>query len=167
MNAGDRDWGDHRCVAALAGCECYLLAPQDGLYTVSERGPAAHAPRLIGAVRRVLHSDNRKTLAPWWSALASPDVHIVTLTVTEKGYVPRGDGFRLDYLGKALMQRRGWQGWPATRLISCDNLPGNGERLAAALSEYLDASDAETARWLRPRMRLSFKHGRSHRAADD
>jgi len=145
MNAGDRDW-------AITGVSLRspdvnaLLAPQDGLYTISERGPAAAAPRLIGAVRRVLVASQDHDAVV--NALASPDVHIVTLTVTEKGYVSRGDGSIYDYLGKALMQRR-VAGVGGVSLISCDNLPGNGERLAAALGEYLEASDAETARWFR------------------
>lgn len=145
MNAGDRDWAITGVSLRSADVSA-LLAPQDGLYTLSERGPAAAAPRLIGAVRRVLvaSQDPRAVV----SALASPDVHVVTLTVTEKGYISRGDGSIYDYLGKALMQRRA-AGIGGLSLISCDNLPGNGERLAAALGEYLDTTDMETARWFR------------------
>ena len=97
MNAGDRDW-------AITGVSLRspdvnaLLAPQDGLYTISERGPAANAPRLIGAVRRVLVASQDPGAVV--NALASPDVHIVTLTVTEKGYVSRGDGSIYDYLDR-------------------------------------------------------------------
>lgn len=145
MNAGDNDWGITGVSLRSPDVHDHL-APQDGLYTLNERGPNAVAPRLIGAVRRVLVAP-RDPIAVV-DAMAHPSVHIVTLTVTEKGYVSRDDGSLYDYIGKALARRRS-DGLGGLTLISCDNLPHNGERLSTALGEYLDARDADTARWFR------------------
>lgn len=145
MNAGDRGWGITG--VSLRSADVHeQLAPQEGLYTVSERGPGAQPPRLIGAVRRVRVGP--RDPAAVVAALASPEVHLVTLTVTEKGYLSRGPGSLYDYLGRALALRRAG-GHGGLTLLSCDNLPGNGERLAAALAEYLEAKDSRTARWFR------------------
>ncbi len=145
MNGGDSGW----CITGVSLRSPDVrdqLAPQDGLYTLNERGPNAAAPRLVGAVRHVLVAprDPRAVV----DAIADPGVHIVTLTVTEKGYLSRGEGSLYDYIGKALARRR-LEGFGGLTLISCDNLPHNGERLSAALDEYLDAIDAETASWFR------------------
>ena len=59
------------------------LAPQDGLYTVTERSNGATATRLIDVIDTLLVAaeDPEAVIA----ALADPDTHVVTLTVTEKG----------------------------------------------------------------------------------
>ena len=143
MNGGDGNW----CITgvSLRSPDVHdQLAPQDGLYTLNERGPNAVAPRLIGAVRRVLVAPRDPGAVV--DAMADPGVHIVTLTVTEKGYLARGEGSLYDYIGKALARRRS-QGAGGLTLISCDNLPHNGERLSTALGEYLESFGADTARW--------------------
>jgi fructuronate reductase len=145
MNAGDRDWSITGVSLRSADVRDQL-APQDGLFTVSERGPAGSAPRLIGSVRNVLvaQADPESVVA----AIAARGVCIVTLTVTEKGYASTGEGSIYAYLGSALARRRAL-GWDGLTIVSCDNLPGNGERLAAALGEHLQSSDPDTANWFR------------------
>jgi fructuronate reductase len=56
------------------------LAPQDGLYSVLERGPGGVSARVIGAVREVLTGDATA------ERITDPAVRVVSLTVTEKGY---------------------------------------------------------------------------------
>ena len=87
------------------------------------------------------------------SAIADPDTHIITLTVTEKGYCLGADG-RLDLgnpavqsdlsdgprsaigmLAHGLAQREG----PIT-VISCDNISGNGRKLSAAVADFARAA---------------------------
>ena len=60
------------------------LGPQDGLYTVLTRSADAVTAEVAAPVRRVLPgaTSRPETVA----ALADPGVHVVTLTVTEKGY---------------------------------------------------------------------------------
>ncbi len=79
------------------------LAPQDGLYSVTEREPDGPQPcRVIGALSSV---------ATGWeaavAAIAAPTTELVTLTVTEKGYdVDPHDVDRFD-LGAHVFDGRG------------------------------------------------------------
>lgn len=155
MSAGDRDW-------AIVGASLRspavrdALAPQDGLYTVTEKGADGERSRLIGAIRDVMvASDAPDDLR---LALASPGVAIVTLTVTEKGYHRRADG-SLDiaaversggtlyhHLACAFADRRG-AGRGGPTLLSCDNLADNGGVLASLLGAWLDHVDPSLATW--------------------
>ena len=69
------------------------LRPQGGVYTVLTVGPDGASPRVVGSVTDVVWpaEETARVLA----ALAAPTTHVVTLTVTEKGYARRADG-RLD-----------------------------------------------------------------------
>ncbi|MFJ4231647.1 mannitol dehydrogenase family protein [Cellulosimicrobium cellulans] len=69
------------------------LRPQGGVYTVLTVGPDGASPRVVGSVTDVAWpaEETARVLA----ALAAPTTHVVTLTVTEKGYARRADG-RLD-----------------------------------------------------------------------
>ncbi|MBN0042147.1 mannitol dehydrogenase family protein [Cellulosimicrobium cellulans] len=69
------------------------LRPQGGVYTVLTVGPDGASPRVVGSVTDVAWpaEETPRVLA----ALAAATTHVVTLTVTEKGYARRADG-RLD-----------------------------------------------------------------------
>ena len=77
----------------------------------------------------------------WLGYLASPDVRVVTLTVTEAGYRPDAAPARLL---AGLRARRAADAGPLT-LVPCDNLPGNGTVLRSALRGIADPSLCE---WL-------------------
>ncbi len=66
------------------------LAPQDGLYGVLRTGPGPGTLRLVASLRGVAFPgrDTERVLA----AVAAPGTHVVTLTVTEKGYRRTPDG---------------------------------------------------------------------------
>lgn len=96
--------------------------------------------------------------------IADPDTHVVTLTVTEKGYYLRSGDARIDLsaepiqhdltsetpktaiglLAAGLIKRAGQ---PLT-VISCDNLSDNGRKLGQAMADYLAEKDPDTADWL-------------------
>src|SRR5690606_7255443 len=97
------------------------------------------------------------------------DVHIVTFTVTEQGYLRdpssgsllldspdlghdlRGDGAPrtlYGFLERALARRRA-AGLPGVTLVSCDNLAENGRQLSALLQEFLERRDPDLAVWAR------------------
>lgn len=140
-------------------------APQDGLYALLVRDGAGERVRVVGSVRDVLvvPDDPAATVA----RLARPDTHLVTLTVTEKGYkLDRSGGGLLrddadvahDLSGGAprtapgliaagLAARRSAGLAPFTAL-SCDNLPDNGALLKAAVLEMADALDPALAAWV-------------------
>src|SRR5882724_1804633 len=69
------------------------LSSQDCLYTVESLGPAARY-RVMGVIRRALFAPRDR--ASLLAALASPATHVVTLTLSEKGYCLSADG-NLDF----------------------------------------------------------------------
>ena len=105
--------------------------------------------------------------------LADPGVRIFTSTVTEKGYCLAGDG-TLDFdhphivhdisnperprsligwLALGLRDRRA-AGLPAFATLSCDNMAGNGRKLAAAVEAFAGQRDPELAHWIRGEARF-------------
>jgi fructuronate reductase len=154
MNAGDRDWGIIG-VSLRSGDVAAQLNPQDGLYTVSTRSAAGTDLRLIGAVQQVLvAADNPQAVI---DAIAAPTTHIVSFTVTEKGYL-RGPGGALDlaaanglsslyhFVGAGLAARRAAR-LPGLTLLSCDNLAGNGAVLRTLMRQYLAAAHPGLGDW--------------------
>ncbi|MFM6853678.1 MAG: mannitol dehydrogenase family protein [Sphingopyxis sp.] len=165
MNAGDRNW-------AIMGVSLRStdvrdqMAPQDGLYTLTQRSAAGDAARLIGAVQGALHapSDPQAVIA----RIAAPQCAIVSLTVTEKGYCRAADG-TLDfenpavasdvlgqaapasiygYLARGMASRRA-AGLPGITILCCDNLSHNGRVVAALLTQFLDRVDPSLSAWFR------------------
>ena len=153
MDAGDRDWAIMGVSLRSAGV-AEQMNPQDGLYTVVERSSAGDAARLIGSVREVLVGP--RDPAAIAARLAAPTTHIVSLTITEKGYCRAPDG-SLDhalagegsiyrYLADAMGARRA-AGTAGFTLLSCDNLSGNGEQLERLMGEYLDRHAPDLRAW--------------------
>ncbi|RZU53418.1 fructuronate reductase [Krasilnikovia cinnamomea] len=158
--AGESDWGICGVTQRSAHVRDQLV-PQDGLYTVLQRGTGAREPRLVGSVRQVLATTEDDVVA----RLADPAVRVVTLTVTEKGYrldrhgEPdlRDAGVRADLAGhagaghrprtvvgtlvSALARRRAGHG-RGLSLVSCDNLPGNGSVLRKLVTGFCAALPA-------------------------
>ncbi|SDD41991.1 fructuronate reductase [Sanguibacter gelidistatuariae] len=66
------------------------LAPQDGLYGVLTKGADSSSLRIIGSLRGVAYPGTDTSLV--LATLAAAMTHVVTLTVTEKGYRADGDG---------------------------------------------------------------------------
>lgn len=154
MGAGGRDWGIIG-VSLRSGDVAAQLNPQDGLYTVGARGVQGSKLRLIGAVQQVLvASENPQAVI---DAIAAATTHIVSFTVTEKGYL-RGPGGMLDlaaaqgapslyrFVGAALAARK-VAGLPGITLLSCDNLAGNGAALKALMRQYLAARHPDLLDW--------------------
>ena len=133
IRAGDTRWGVTAASLRSPAVRDQMV-PQDGLYTLVERDGADERLRVIGAVRDVIAA--REEPARLLAALAHRDVHLVTLTITEKGYLPGGDAAGL--LVRALAERKAHGLAPFTAM-SCDNLSGNGrvlERAVLALAEH-------------------------------
>jgi fructuronate reductase len=164
LSAGDLRW-------AVTGASLRspaardALAPQAGLYTLVERDSAGERRRVIGALKDVLVApDNPPALI---EAMASPDVHLVTLTVTEKGYHlgpngqlslddpaiaadltnPHAPMTAIGFIVRALAARRDL-GLPGFTAISCDNIAGNGAKLGAAVQAFACACEPALADWI-------------------
>jgi fructuronate reductase len=144
MAAGECDWGIVGVSLRSPGIAAQLN-PQDGLYTVSTRSAAGTGLRLIGAVQQVLVAADEPQAVI--DAIAASTTHIVSFTVTEKGYLRRSDGtLDLDaakgpsslyrFIGAGLSARKA-KGLPGLTLLSCDNLANNGAVLKALMHQYL------------------------------
>ena len=160
MAAGDRGWGIVG-VSLRSPAVRDALAPQGGLYSVTERGGSGEAVRIIGALQRALvgPEEPERVIA----ALADPNTHVVTLTVTEKGYRRAADGGLSQELGSEEparpttiygflavgLARRRAAGLAGLSIVSCDNLADNGAQLAALLDAFLDRTESAFARWVR------------------
>lgn len=86
------DWG--YCEVNLIGGEQQIadLNAQDNLYTVAEMSADAWTSRVVGVVKKALHAqvDGLESVL---AAMCEPQVAIVSLTITEKGYCHSpGDG---------------------------------------------------------------------------
>ncbi|WNO52384.1 mannitol dehydrogenase family protein [Stakelama saccharophila] len=165
LDAGDLRWGITG-VSLRSASVHDQLAPQDGLYRLVVRDGDAEDIRVIGAVARVLVAPDDPAAVV--DALADPDTHIVTLTVTEKGYKldPATGNLREDDsdiaadlanlaapktvpgLIVAGLAKRKAAGLPPFTAISCDNLPHNGRRLARAVLTMARAHDGKLADWI-------------------
>jgi fructuronate reductase len=165
LAAGDRDWAIIG-VSLRSAQVREQLAPQAGLYTVTESDRSGHATRVIGAVRDVLVAAQEP--ARVIAAVAAPATHVVSLSITEKGYW-RGADQLLDFgaaairhdldpqqvprtlygfLAASLAQRRRLA-LPGVTLLSCDNLAANGRQLQGLLDQFLERRDPATAQWFR------------------
>lgn len=160
MNRGERDWGITG-VSLRSPTVANQLNPQNGLYLLAVRSAAGEAVQLVGSVQRVLTGAGDR--AAIVAAIAAPATHIVSLTITEKGYGRAGDG-SLDpalagedsiypLLAGGLARRRA-AGLPGLTLLSCDNLSGNGAQLRHLLLSHLNGLDATLARWVEAECRF-------------
>jgi fructuronate reductase len=143
------------------------LVPQDCLYTLVERSGEGEKLQLIGAVLDTLVGpENPAALV---AQMADTTIKIVSLTVTEKGYChdPASGNLNLNhpdiihdlehldkpvsaigFLVAALKQRFEKQ-QKAFTLLSCDNLPNNGEVLEKVVVQFAEKISTELAQWIK------------------
>lgn len=140
------------------------LKPQNGLYTLIERGSGGTEARVIGSIADIIAADPAATL----QALCDENIRVVTITVTEKGYgidrVTGGPDKKhpavaadlanpdrptgvLGLLVAALKARREVGVAPFT-VLSCDNLPENGKLLRQGVVGFARELDTELADWI-------------------
>jgi fructuronate reductase len=162
------DWG----IAAFTGRSGALaeaLTAQGGLYTLVTRARDCDRLEVIGSVVRAHPGTDHQA---WLRYLADPHVRLVTLTVTEAGYVRGGDGgldldraqvredveaLRRDRTGPvATAPARLVAGFAARRdaaagpiaVVPCDNLPENGEVASRVVRDLAAAVDETLAGWI-------------------
>lgn len=142
------------------------LTPQDGLYTLLERGEAEERATIIGSLAGVTFAGDSS--AALLEAMDAPVIRIVSLTVTENGYCvdratkrldPRNPLTQADLVApftprsaigiivEALRRRRAL-GTAAFTALSCDNLQHNGEVLRDAVLTFAEMRDPSLARWI-------------------
>lgn len=161
------DWGYTE--VNLIGGEQQIadLNAQDNLYTVAEMSADAWTSRVVGVVKNALHAQV-DGLEAVLAAMCEPQVAIVSLTITEKGYYhsPATGKLMLDHsliaadlqnphqpksapgvVVEALARRKA-AGLPAFSVMSCDNMPENGHVMRNVTCAYARAVDAELAAWI-------------------
>ncbi len=142
------------------------LAPQGGLYTRLLRDGDKVDARVIGALLAVV--DSQDSAEPALATLASAEIDVVTMTVTEKGYCHQPATGQIDPghpdivhdlahpdrprsvpgLVLAAIERRMQSHGQPISFVSCDNIPSNGAILAAVVGALAERRGAEVVRWI-------------------
>lgn len=169
MNQSGGDWGIIGCSLRSPSVRDQL-APQDNYYTLVERSNQGEKIQLIGAVRRTLVGPENP--AELIAIMASASIKIISMTITEKGYCHDPATGKLNwqhpdilhdlnhldapksapgYLVAALQQRALNQAGPVT-LLSCDNLPNNGEVLEQVVNEFAGKISSELLAWIKQKV---------------
>ncbi|MDP9767358.1 fructuronate reductase [Kosakonia cowanii] len=167
LNAQGGDWGI--CEISLFSGDVLMsqLREQEHLYTVLEKGADGNKPIIIGAVNECLNA-KLDTLAAIIEKFCEPQVAIVSLTITEKGYCIDPASGELDLtqpriehdlkyphephsapgiLVEALHRRRE-RGLPPFTVLSCDNIPDNGHVVKNAVLGMAQTRSPELAQWI-------------------
>ena len=142
------------------------LDAQDWLSTVIELDPQGKRARRIGSMIGFVEVDPAN--GPLIASMRRPEIRIVSLTVTEGGYfidpatgrfdpaapeivadgtMPDRPATAFGAIVAALGARRGAGIAPFT-VLSCDNLPGNGDVARAAVVGLARLSDPGLADWI-------------------
>ncbi|HHW83230.1 MAG TPA: mannitol dehydrogenase family protein [Actinomycetales bacterium] len=162
------EWG----IAAFTGRrpdQARALAPQEGLYTLIIRGAEGVNYEVVSSLSKVHEATDAEALRGYF---ASPDLAVMTSTVTEAGYMRAPDG-SLDVENKdvaadidalrgdpaaevkttpgkvvsGLLARRA-AGAGAMTILPCDNLPENGEAFQRVIVDMARAVDPSLESWI-------------------
>jgi fructuronate reductase len=144
------------------------LRDQDGLYHILVRDAGGDRTELVTCL---VGAHDGADAGTWRATLASPDVGVLTLTVTEAGYRRAADGgpdfddpevaadlARLragdphvttapGRIVSGLVARRAADVGPLA-IVPCDNLVDNGSTVARVVTEFAAAVDRDLADWI-------------------
>jgi fructuronate reductase len=164
----EKQWG----IAAFTGrkpAEALKLEAQGNAYTVITRGPQKDEFEVVSSISRAHDIDDFWQLKEY---LSDPNVAILSLTITESGYLLNLNGGldrnnslidedlenlnESDYVPHSiifkitagLIKRYRMHGKPLA-IMSCDNLSGNGVRLQAGMSEIFSYLPTEIDQWFK------------------
>ena len=141
------------------------LSAQDWLYTLVERDDEGATAQVVGSIIGIVAPEDPAVIL---DLIDQPGIRIVSLTVSENGYCLDANTRRLDRANPLIVtdlahpqhpgsvigllveayRRRRNAGRPAFTALSCDNLPGNGGLLKAAVLDFAGLVDAELAGWI-------------------
>lgn len=159
------DWGIS-AVAMRSRDLANLMIANHGRYSLIEQqagGPVLHE---VSVIREVLCLPDAPDAVI--ERIAATGVHVVSITVTEKGYCFSGTDRHLNRDDPLIMhdltnlqqarsmpgilvaglQRRHSQGGTGLSILSCDNLPANGKLLRRIVLEFAGLIDEELASWI-------------------
>jgi len=162
------EWG-YAAFTGRSAAVADVLDEQDGVYTLLVRAPDGSVPEVLSVLSAVHPGDDVEALRGY---LASPDVAVVTTTVTEAGY-RRNESGGLDLdsepvrqdvavitgaqsgepstapgrLVDGLRARRAADAGPVA-IVPCDNVPDNGAMVARVVRDLADRVDPDLAAWV-------------------
>lgn len=175
MNQGQAlDWGI--CGVGLQPSDQRMrdvMAAQDGLYTLVLKHPdGTWEPRIVGSIVEYLFAPDDPELVI--EKMATPAIRIVSLTITEGGYnfnpatgefdetnpevvadllAARAPRTVFGLVVEALLRRRE-RGIPPFTVVSCDNIPGNGDAARNVFASFARLRDPEMGRWVDENVRF-------------
>jgi fructuronate reductase len=165
LEAGARDWGIVG-VDLMSPAIRSALKPQDCLYTVLSRENGVDHLQVVGSMIEALATGDQ--LQDVLDLMVRPEIRIVTLTVTEKGYCqdaatgtldekhpmiladlsnPRSPCSAPGLLTEAIRLRRAAGVAPFTVLV-CDNLAENGIKARRIVIRFASLVDPELAKFI-------------------
>ena len=162
------DWGI--CGIALLNFDTRIyntLKEQNGLYTlIVKELDGTHTNRVIGSIVEYLYAPENPTAVI--EKMASPEVKIISLTITEGGYNyneatkafdfgnsliqhdldhPEAPKTIFGYLTQALKLRKE-RGLNGVTIQSCDNIQGNGHMTKTMLLSYVGKAEPSLVAWI-------------------
>jgi mannitol 2-dehydrogenase len=149
------------------------MEAQDCLYTLVVKHPdGSLEPRVIGSIVQYLFApDDPEAVI---EKLADEQTRIVSLTVTEGGYnfhavtgefdvsfpdvvhdLQPGTAPKTTFglITEALVRRR-WRDLPPFTVMSCDNIPGNGDAARRSFVAFAALRDPELGAWVEQQVRF-------------
>jgi mannitol 2-dehydrogenase len=122
-----------------------VLRAQDHLYTLIERDSDGSHPRIVGSiVDYTLAAGDAQAFA---ARVADRQLAILSLTITEAGYSLAGGNPTIEGVVAGLEARRAAGAGPLT-ILSCDNLPGNGDVARASVTAIAEGRGARLVHYL-------------------
>lgn len=132
------------------------LEGQDHLYTLITQTASSDKVRVVGSIRDYVHIVSE--FDRFIQIITSEQLKILSLTVTEKGYcntsswdldvenkgiqhdLTHGDEIPQTIIGVLArgLEERMHKDAPPITIMSCDNIPGNGEVLKRILTQFID-----------------------------
>jgi mannitol 2-dehydrogenase len=122
-----------------------VLAAQDYLYTLVERDSKGSNARIVGSI--VDYTLAAGDARAFDERVSNPDLRILSLTITEGGYSLTGGNPTIESIVSALEARR-VAGAPQLTILSCDNVPGNGDTARVAIMELAEPHGVELVRYV-------------------
>ncbi|HUZ18468.1 MAG TPA: mannitol dehydrogenase family protein [Spirochaetia bacterium] len=167
LGSGDLAWGIRGAGITEADARMKeALSAQDYLYSVVARDNQGEDRRVVGSILdlMVASADPSQLVG----AMADESTRIISMTITENGYCYRPESGELDFdlpgirndvaqagqlrtiygcLHAAFTRIRRERRRPPT-VLSCDNLPQNGDRLRRLFLQFLERVDADLAKFV-------------------
>jgi len=144
-----------------------VLKAQNGLYTLVEKAPnGSQSVTVIGSIVDYLFAPDDPDAVI--EKMASEQIKIVSLTITEGGYNIDATTGKFDDHNQAILdevasseppktvyglvvaalKRRRERGLPPFTVMTCDNIQGNGEVAKSTFTSYARLTDPDFADWM-------------------